>query len=234
MKKLMFFTMLMAIGIFIALSAGSARAAGLNEFYFTITNSGDLPEGGWFGAEVYFIPEGMGDPNVANDGANNLHMQNIDLRYNTDLLRWGGDGSDAYIQHYVEEVPPPHVHEHIYHGGVVHPTENPHGYLWDTGEPYNHLVTLWFEVLPGAGGHYDDLGFEWVDRGVACFVDIHPTRGHQDELDVHGLYLFNDDFIAWKEDGLMKCSWEYVPIPGAVWLLGSGLLGLIAIRRRKG
>ena len=25
-----------------------------------------------------------------------------------------------------------------------------------------------------------------------------------------------------------------VPIPGAVWLLGSGLMGLIAVRRRKG
>jgi len=35
------------------------------------------------------------------------------------------------------------------------------------------------------------------------------------------------------ETGIDNISFNTVPIPGAIWLLGSGLLGLVAIRRRK-
>ncbi len=38
----------------------------------------------------------------------------------------------------------------------------------------------------------------------------------------------------YDEIGIDNISYTIVPIPGAVWLLGSGLLGLVAIRRRKG
>lgn len=62
------------------------------------------------------------------------------------------------------------------------------------------------------------------------------------------------DGATWKidtsyfgSDGVYQIKWEYdpqvailyqidaqpVPIPGAVWLLGSGLIGLVGIRRKK-
>jgi hypothetical protein len=50
----------------------------------------------------------------------------------------------------------------------------------------------------------------------------------------------NDDvnciILGYKWEGDLTISYEYdaVPIPGAVWLLGSGLLGLIGIRLKKG
>jgi hypothetical protein len=39
--------------------------------------------------------------------------------------------------------------------------------------------------------------------------------------------------IAANQEGYFKATTSVVPIPAAVWLLGSGLLGLIGIRRRN-
>ena len=36
------------------------------------------------------------------------------------------------------------------------------------------------------------------------------------------------------ETGIDNISFNTVPIPGALWLLGSGLMGMVAMRRRKG
>ena len=37
----------------------------------------------------------------------------------------------------------------------------------------------------------------------------------------------------WGENQTLQGSWSVVPVPGAVWLFGSGLIGLIGIARRK-
>jgi hypothetical protein len=49
------------------------------------------------------------------------------------------------------------------------------------------------------------------------FLDQNPFEGIQYEFDIYG----NDPLIS------------VVPVPAAVWLFGSGLLGLIGISRRK-
>ncbi len=72
-------------------------------------------------------------------------------------------------------------------------------------------------------------------------------NGDLDGISV-GLYLWLDSFnyhnlenpTVYLEDnfydGLVAVEYDYtpVPIPGALWLLGSGLFGLIAVRRRQG
>ena len=43
---------------------------------------------------------------------------------------------------------------------------------------------------------------------------------------------------SYQFDGTIKIDYEYnlhaVPIPSAIWLLGSGLIGLVGIRRQNG
>jgi hypothetical protein len=50
--------------------------------------------------------------------------------------------------------------------------------------------------------------------------------------DASGVYYDN---ICWTNDGGASCPSAVIPIPAAVWLFGSGLLGLVGVaRRRKG
>ena len=42
-----------------------------------------------------------------------------------------------------------------------------------------------------------------------------------------------DDFVSSNYDVRPYASFTVVPVPAAVWLFGSGLIGLIGIARRK-
>ena len=46
------------------------------------------------------------------------------------------------------------------------------------------------------------------------------------------IFFFQEDFDG-KGHGLNAWTVSVVPIPGAIWMLGSGLLGLIGIQRKK-
>ena len=56
-----------------------------------------------------------------------------------------------------------------------------------------------------------------------------PTYGH-----LHISADFYNSLKLISVTGGIEAVGPPVPIPGAVWLLGSGLLGLVAVRRRKG
>ncbi len=63
--------------------------------------------------------------------------------------------------------------------------------------------------------------------GVETFMNVPPVAWNSDfpthPLNAHGGTSLNAQYTL-----------TYVPIPGAVWLLGSGLLGLLGLRRRLG
>jgi hypothetical protein len=243
MKKLFLLTLALAIGV--SLSIGLTRAMAANAWYFQITNAGDLVEGQTFNAEIYFINADNGDPDVGNDGKHNLNIYGLDLAYNSDLL---GYDRVCYVDHYA-----PDWTYKVFDGGFLppQPTEDPLGYLRDIGgmedldhrrefypddglnpnsysgppcpacpgEPFNHLANIKFTAK--ATGHFDDLGMVWSAPDQDCLARVDWITYDQ-----------ADDFSAWTDGDVAKGTWQYVPIPGAVWLLGSGLLGLIGIRRK--
>ena len=47
------------------------------------------------------------------------------------------------------------------------------------------------------------------------------------------LYLGINEWFAENNSGAFQVTIEPVPVPAAVWLFGSGLIGLIGIARRK-
>ncbi|MBV5305838.1 MAG: VPLPA-CTERM sorting domain-containing protein, partial [Desulfobulbaceae bacterium] len=112
---------------------------------------------------------------------------------------------------------------------------------------------LLFEIFGQGKGEYNQLK---INGGNALFTDgsmefnfmndYHAVAGDRWDLlfasSIGGLetltYTLNglDSGLGWKFDyinGTGSLEITPVPIPGAVWLLGSGLVGLAGLRRKK-
>ncbi len=95
-----------------------------------------------------------------------------------------------------------------------------YGYAFFSGEEYltDPSVLSDFTLQPGDTEVYAGAELGFVDPDV--IVD-----------DLGKIY----EFCCGESWGDIEVTYTYapVPIPGAVWLLGSGLIGLAAVRRRK-
>lgn len=94
----------------------------------------------------------------------------------------------------------------------VHHMVNPH-----PGEslPASIIKTFSFDATNDFGVVYS-----------ATFSETHPGEGHSDNY----TFIFNRSMFP--PNTSIHLTGAHVPIPGAVWLLGSGLLGLIGLKRK--
>jgi hypothetical protein len=118
---------------------------------------------------------------------------------------------------------------------------------------YGTTITIrtssWFHVLSVWGYEYNEYGeytgLYFTDNNDGAhadwlrYLDIHiadidvPGYGVSEQwvLDGDGTNWFYDDYTWWiaKVKGFEQYP---VPIPSALWLLGSGLIGMFGIRRK--
>jgi len=98
----------------------------------------------------------------------------------------------------------------------------------NTGSPGNPQVQLFPDGNPRGFSFTSDLGADFAAwsrfyiNGESVSFESTGNEG------VHGTLNFRDGVIV-TDPGASA-----VPIPGAVWLLGSGLLGLLGLRRKLG
>ncbi|HOD35388.1 MAG TPA: VPLPA-CTERM sorting domain-containing protein [Syntrophales bacterium] len=106
---------------------------------------------------------------------------------------------------------------------------------------FTGLAPFSFDVNSGAGSvangsNPDDSAGAAI--GPNFFASFNPFAVPNGELPTGNvLYLFLDDGGAGPDDDhddflVRVTATPAVPIPAAVWLLGSGLIGLVAVRRR--
>lgn len=102
----------------------------------------------------------------------------------------------------------------------------------DLDLPPNDFLNPFYEVTIGAGcyvGAY--TGAEFTSR-ADCHATVDPTiRLDQEDFDAR---YGSDSFLLSEYYTLQfSANVNVVPVPPAVWLFGSGLLGLVGIARRK-
>jgi len=91
-----------------------------------------------------------------------------------------------------------------------------------------------YNTQPGNEGDMADgfiehitLNLSWLAEGTGIHLDLFAcTRGTTIGAD-GDCYVSGQDFAPFSHDA------TYVPVPAAVWLFGSGLIGLVAVARRR-
>ena len=77
------------------------------------------------------------------------------------------------------------------------------------------------------------LSFELAEKRLSAdIINFSAVSSFEDG----GLPASSTDFSSSRDftwNGSYTLTYEYVPIPSAVWLFGSGLIGLIGVSRRK-
>ena len=129
------------------------------------------------------------------------------------------------------------------------------GYDGTTTRGYNILTSelghLFYEEL-GNVGKYDTYGNLLTDYGLQNTAPFQNLRSGVYWSETEWTGAVYSDWYHWEfsmQDGrqfpatnqnsgyglaVRNANVSVVPLPGAFWFLGSGLLGLVAVRRRKG
>jgi hypothetical protein len=105
------------------------------------------------------------------------------------------------------------------------PIDLPHAFF-PVASGNTKIMTALFTTV--AGGTFDDTSVYFTVGGY-----INPAANEL--TDINGEVLFNNYntqewYLTVTPDTIAPAP---VPIPGAIWLLGSGILGLIGVRRKK-
>jgi hypothetical protein len=84
----------------------------------------------------------------------------------------------------------------------------------------------------GPGGFYTDSAYNLgADPRFANFAHTGSSATIEFFIYGEGIQSLADE--SWAMDNLRVGATTLVPAPGAVWLLGSGLLGLIGVARHR-
>lgn len=114
---------------------------------------------------------------------------------------------------------------------------------------HSELSNMYYNVL-GNMASYDTSGNPTACFGTGCFLNTGPFTNVQSGFYQSGTQFGSDTLRIWglyadgAQDYHYKTQSSYVwavqsgdigvvPVPAAAWLFGSGLLGLIAMARRK-
>lgn len=105
-------------------------------------------------------------------------------------------------------------------------------YSWSAGSTGGNV---WGAGVGGNGGSTDLFGQEFDQGGIALGVTntLYGLTGNGSPGQVQSYILGTDITVA--ADGTLKVggTTPTVPLPAAVWLFGSGLLGLFGVGRRR-
>lgn len=195
--------LILTIAIALMLSVSTASAWSVSVEPLGCINP--VADGDTFFADVFFNPD---------EGGNLLQSYGFSIGYDTNELEWVSTNAGS------QNTPPPP--------------------LFSLGDPFlRNGVAGMIEGWNGASLTSGALLTEKTGLAHIEFV-AHPDMGCDGELDVWMMggsataFLVDDITSQWGDFNLVEGpSVAAVPIPGTVLILGSGLLSIFGIRRKK-
>ena len=89
---------------------------------------------------------------------------------------------------------------------------------------YYNQWTSWNLLTSGDWNYANDLDDNFFSAKLALYSESSQNTT---------AYFHSSEDIHWSYRPYLEIEYAPIPIPGAVWLFGSGLIGLVAIRKRK-